>query len=70
MALELAATLSAFPQLCLRSDRRSALEQWGLPLDAALGNEIEHGMGPILAGEVAAGARRFADGAGRHGEGV
>jgi enoyl-CoA hydratase len=69
-ALELAAALSAFPQMCLRSDRQSAYEQWGMPLDAALGNEIEHGMGPILAGEVAAGARRFSAGAGRHGEGV
>jgi enoyl-CoA hydratase len=69
-ALELAAGLAAFPQLCLRSDRLSSYEQWGMPLGAALANEVEHGMGPILAGEVAAGARRFSDGAGRHGEGV
>jgi enoyl-CoA hydratase len=69
-ALELAAALSAFPQLCLRSDRQSAYEQWGMPLDAALANEIGHGMGPILAGEVAAGARRFSEGAGRRGEGL
>ncbi len=69
-ALELAATLAAFPQLCLRADRLSAYEQWALPVPAALANEIEHGMGPILAGETRAGARRFADGAGRHGEGV
>jgi hypothetical protein len=29
-ALELARELTALPQLCLRSDRRSTLEQWSL----------------------------------------
>lgn len=66
-ALELAASLSAFPQLCLRTDRRSSYEQWGLPLADALANEVRHGLVPIRAGETRAGAQRFADGAGRHG---
>ena len=35
-AVALAESLSAFPQLCLRTDRRSSYEQWGLPLDDAL----------------------------------
>lgn len=69
-ALELAATLSAFPQLCLRTDRRSALEQWALSERDALANEVQLGLQPIRAGETLAGAQRFADGEGRHGAGV
>lgn len=69
-ALDLATTLSAFPQLCLRTDRRSSYEQWGLPLDQALANEVRLGLEPIRSGETIAGAQRFAAGEGRHGDGV
>jgi enoyl-CoA hydratase len=69
-ALELAASLSAFPQACLRTDRLSSYEQWGLGLDDALANETKRGLVPIRSGETAAGAARFAGGAGRHGTGV
>jgi enoyl-CoA hydratase len=69
-AVELATALAAFPQLCLRSDRLSSYEQWGLPLDAALANEVQRGLGPIRSGETLDGARRFAGGEGRHGDGV
>ncbi len=67
-AVELAAQLSSFPQLCLRSDRASSYEQWGMELPDALENEIRHGMVPIRSGETRAGAARFAGGAGRHGQ--
>lgn len=67
-AMKLAAHLSSFPQLCLRSDRASSHEQWGLTLDDALANELRHGLVPIMAGETLAGSARFAAGAGRHGE--
>ncbi len=67
-ALELADSLVAFPQTCLRTDRRSSYEQWGLGLTDALANEVTHGLVPIRAGETRAGASRFAGGAGRHGE--
>ncbi len=70
VAVDLAASLSAFPQLCLRTDRRSAHDQWGLSTDDALANETRLGLEPIRAGETVAGAARFADGAGRHGTGV
>ena len=50
-----------------RSDRRSAYEQWDLPLDQALVNEARHGLRVIASGETEAGAKRFAAGAGRHG---
>ena len=66
-AVELGGQLAAFPQLCLRSDRRSSYEQWGMELDAALGRETELGLGTIASGETHDGATRFARGAGRHG---
>ena len=66
-AVDLAAGLSALPQLCLREDRASSYEQWGLGLDDAIAVELEHGLRVLRSGESAAGARRFAAGAGRHG---
>ena len=40
--------LSAFPQLCLRSDRLSAYEQWGMPLERRPGqrDRARHGPDP------------------------
>lgn len=66
-ALALAEELTRYPQHCLRSDRRSAYEQWGLPFEEAMRNEFELGMATIASGETAAGASRFAAGKGRHG---
>ncbi len=63
----LAAEMALLPQQCLRSDRRSSIEQWALPLDAALSNEFEFGRATIASGETFEGAARFAGGAGRHG---
>jgi enoyl-CoA hydratase len=69
-AVALAESLLAFPQACLRTDRASSYQQWGLPLEEALANETRLGLVPIRAGETAAGAARCAGGAGRHGAGV
>ncbi len=66
-ALVLAAQLAGFPQRCMRSDRQSAIDQWGSPLGDALANEVELGMATIRSGETRAGATRFSEGAGRHG---
>lgn len=63
----LAAEIARFPQRCLRSDRRSSIEQWALPLEEALSREFELGRATIASGETAEGAARFAAGAGRHG---
>jgi enoyl-CoA hydratase len=63
----LARDIARFPQHCVHSDRRSALEQWTLPLDAALANELALGLATIASGETAEGAARFARGGGRHG---
>lgn len=67
-ALELAARLSRFPQTCLRSDRLSAYEQWGMSLEEALGNEFRRGLEVIASNETVEGATRFASGRGRHGD--
>jgi enoyl-CoA hydratase len=63
----LATEIARLPQRCLRSDRRSALEQWTLPLDAAIAHELTLGVETIASGETLDGATRFAKGAGRHG---
>lgn len=65
-AERLAAEIAAFPQACLRADRRSAYAQWDLPLAEALRQEGRWSA-PIVAMEGKAGAKRFQDGAGRHG---
>ena len=67
-AIELATLLSRFPQNCLRSDRLSACEQWGLSLDDALANEFRRGVAVIESLETVTGATRFAQGKGRHGD--
>ena len=69
-AVALGGQLAAFPQRCLRSDRRSAIEQWSLDERSAMLQEFELGMATIRSGETEAGATRFLGGAGRHGEGV
>jgi enoyl-CoA hydratase len=67
-ALELADTIAAFPQECMRSDRLSSYEQWALPFDEAMRNELRRGQAVLASGESAAGAKRFAAGQGRHGK--
>lgn len=66
-AVALAHQLAALPQVCLRSDRMSALEQWGLSEEAAARNEARRGRAVVSSGETLAGAQRFAGGAGRRG---
>ncbi len=67
-AVELASTIAALPQVCLRNDRRSAYDQWALELPDALSHETELGLATIASGETRDGAARFAHGVGRHGE--
>ena len=66
-ALALARRIAAFPQKCMRADRRSARSQWNLDEAAALRAETTWGLEVIQSGETLAGATRFARGAGRHG---
>jgi enoyl-CoA hydratase len=66
-ALELARQLSAFPQLCLRNDRLSALGQWSLDWDQAQAEEVRLGMETLRSGSSVEGAGRFVAGEGRGG---
>jgi enoyl-CoA hydratase len=66
-AIELAGQIASFPQICLRNDRLSAIEQWGLDETLAMQNEIERGLDTLASGEAYTGATAFAAGLGRHG---
>jgi enoyl-CoA hydratase len=61
----LAREIARFPAAAMRGDRLSSYQQWDLPFEAALENELGHGMRALAEG--VAGAGRFAGGAGRHG---
>lgn len=63
----LAASIARFPQHCLRNDRLSCYEQWGMPLEGAMRNEFRHGLASLASGEARAGAERFRKGEGKHG---
>lgn len=67
-AVALAEQLAALPQTCLRNDRRSAYEQFGMGLDEALAHEFALGQQTLASGEASRGARLFASGAGRSGQ--
>lgn len=66
-AIAIAKDLAAFPQLCLRNDKRSALAQWDLGEEDAIADELDGGLKVIASGETVSGAARFAKGEGRHG---
>jgi enoyl-CoA hydratase len=66
-AVELARQISAFPQLCMRNDRLSALAQWSLDWDEAHAFEVSVGMETLRTGSAVEGATRFASGQGRGG---
>jgi len=64
-AERLAHELCELPQTAMRADRMSAYLQHDLDLEAALAQELE--LGSKALAEGVDGARRFSDGAGRHG---
>jgi len=66
-AQKLAREIAAFPQGALRADRDSTLRLWGTGLEEGAIEELESGMRVIESGEANRGARRFAEGEGRHG---
>jgi enoyl-CoA hydratase len=66
VAVDLATELAALPQTCMRHDRLSILEQWGLTEGEAMASELAHGL-VSLEYDALVGAGRFAAGAGRHG---
>jgi enoyl-CoA hydratase len=67
-AVSLAEEISKFPQICMRADRMSAIEQWDLDIDEAMAKEFMGGLRAVASGETQQGAARFAEGKGRHGD--
>jgi len=65
-ARKLALQIAGFPQACMRNDRRSAYQQWGMSEADAISNEFRLGVETLNSGETVAGAARFAGGEGRH----
>lgn len=66
-AEELAHQIAKFPQICMRADRRSTRRQHGLSVRDALVQEWYGGREALLT-EGIAGAGRFTQGLGRHGD--
>tara|TARA_B100001964_G_scaffold198578_1_gene224415 strand:+ start:165 stop:947 length:783 start_codon:yes stop_codon:yes gene_type:complete len=62
----LALELCGLPQICMRSDRLSVYEQQGRDLESAMAREFALGQEAVEQ-EAFGGAKRFAEGAGRHG---
>ena len=67
VAEDLAHQIASFPEVTMRSDRRSVYEQWDMSIEEALKNEFALGQAARDSGVLQEGAKRFADGAGRHG---
>ncbi len=67
VALDLARQISAFPQLCMRNDRLSAIDQWSLDWDQAQAAEVRLGLETLSTGSAVEGATRFVSGQGRGG---
>jgi enoyl-CoA hydratase len=67
-AQKLGREIAGLPQGAVRADRRSVLSQWGLSVEDATREEYDGGAVVLSSGEAQAGARRFARGAGRHGD--
>ena len=63
----MAQEIARFPQECMRSDRLSAYRAWGKSVREGLESEWATSAG-IVKAEGIAGATRFAEGKGRHGD--
>lgn len=62
----LARRIAQFPQICMRTDRRSSYLQWDMSLNDALKYEGRQGLEPLLT-EAGSGASMFVGGQGRSG---
>jgi len=67
-AERLARQIAAVPQVCLRSDRASALEGASQEFGEAMANEFRHGLATLTDPGVFEGIARFRGGAGRGGQ--
>jgi enoyl-CoA hydratase len=66
-AEKLARKIVQFPKLCMRNDRLSTYEQFGLSIDDAMVKEFEYGLRTLESGEYLRGSIAFTEGKGKHG---
>ena len=66
-AEKLAREIAAFPQICMRNDRLSSYEQFGLNIEAAMEKEFKFGLKTLESGEFLKGSQAFINGKGKHG---
>ncbi|MFW9865154.1 MAG: crotonase/enoyl-CoA hydratase family protein [Candidatus Thorarchaeota archaeon] len=66
-AESLARELAEFPQNCMRNDRLSSHNQFGLTIQDAMAQEFEYGLKTLETGEHIFGSRAFTQGKGKHG---
>jgi enoyl-CoA hydratase len=59
--------IAKFPKYCMRNDRLSTYDQFGLKLEAAMLNEFEYGLKTLEYGEFLEGSKEFTQGKGKHG---
>lgn len=64
---KLAREIAAFPETCMRNDRLSAYEQFGLNIEDAMVKEFEYGLKTLESGEFLKGSIAFTKGKGKHG---
>lgn len=67
-AEKLANEIAQFPQACLRYDRLSTSDQFGLELTQAMKNEFDYGLKTLERGEFLEGSKEFTQGKGKHGK--
>jgi len=66
-AEKLAREIAEFPQSCMRNDRQSTYEQFGLNIEDAMTKEFEYGLKTLESGEYLKGSSAFINGKGKHG---
>lgn len=66
-AESLAREIAIFPQICMRNDRLSTYNQFGLDIKEAMVQEFEYGLKTLETGEHLLGSKAFTQGKGKHG---
>ena len=67
-AEKLAIEIAVNPQTCMRNDRLSTYEQFGMSMKDAMVNEFDWGLKTLASGEYLEGSRAFTQGKGKHGK--
>lgn len=67
-AEKIAKKIAEFPQICMRNDRLSVYEQFGMNIKSAMQNEFTYGLKTLESGEYLKGSNAFTQGRGKHGK--